>query len=202
MLNCRVRFGRVLASIGFLLAVCFSGASRADVINVTDWSSGLTTTLVSINGTNGGQLDFTLDLRQLGEPVFGNFQMSISSPSNSNLLNLLLGSFPQLPGSSDPLYGNFGGDLSPTVDMYDITTWSVSVSASDLASGPLTIAITPSLIPLFEFETLPLLTVNLGGDLQIAAVPEMSTWAMMILGFAGVGFMAYRRSTKPAPMAS
>jgi hypothetical protein len=26
-----------------------------------------------------------------------------------------------------------------------------------------------------------------------AAVPETSTWAMMILGFAGVGFMAYRR---------
>jgi len=27
----------------------------------------------------------------------------------------------------------------------------------------------------------------------VAAVPEASTWAMMILGFAGVGFMAYRR---------
>jgi hypothetical protein len=25
------------------------------------------------------------------------------------------------------------------------------------------------------------------------AVPELSTWAMMILGFAGLGFMAYRR---------
>ncbi len=30
-------------------------------------------------------------------------------------------------------------------------------------------------------------------DVSIAAVPEPSTWAMMILGFAGVGFMAYRR---------
>lgn len=28
------------------------------------------------------------------------------------------------------------------------------------------------------------------------AVPEPSTWAMIILGFAGVGFMAYRRSHK------
>jgi hypothetical protein len=27
----------------------------------------------------------------------------------------------------------------------------------------------------------------------VAAVPEPSTWAMMILGFAGVGFVAYRR---------
>ena len=29
--------------------------------------------------------------------------------------------------------------------------------------------------------------------LQVSAVPEPSTWAMMILGFIGVGFMAYRR---------
>jgi len=29
----------------------------------------------------------------------------------------------------------------------------------------------------------------------VAAVPEPSTWAMMILGFAGVGFMAYRRNS-------
>jgi len=28
---------------------------------------------------------------------------------------------------------------------------------------------------------------------SVSAVPEPSTWAMMILGFAGVGFMAYRR---------
>jgi hypothetical protein len=33
-----------------------------------------------------------------------------------------------------------------------------------------------------------------------AAVPEPSTWAMMILGFAGVGFMAYRRRAKTALM--
>jgi hypothetical protein len=32
------------------------------------------------------------------------------------------------------------------------------------------------------------------------AVPEPSTWAMMILGFAGVSVMAYRRKTKPSLM--
>jgi PEP-CTERM motif len=36
----------------------------------------------------------------------------------------------------------------------------------------------------------------------VGAVPEPSTWAMMILGFAGVGFMAYRRKSKPALMAA
>src|SRR5665213_315023 len=33
------------------------------------------------------------------------------------------------------------------------------------------------------------------GTLQVAAVPEPQTWAMMILGFIGVGFMAYRRKS-------
>jgi len=36
----------------------------------------------------------------------------------------------------------------------------------------------------------------------ISAVPEPSTWAMMILGFAGIGFMAYRRKSRPALMAA
>jgi hypothetical protein len=31
-----------------------------------------------------------------------------------------------------------------------------------------------------------------------AAVPEASTWAMMILGLFGVGFMAYRRKSNPS----
>jgi MYXO-CTERM domain-containing protein len=31
-----------------------------------------------------------------------------------------------------------------------------------------------------------------------AAAPELSTWAMMLLGFAGIGFLAWRRSRKAA----
>ena len=31
----------------------------------------------------------------------------------------------------------------------------------------------------------------------VTAVPEPSTWAMLLLGFAGIGFMAYRRKAKP-----
>jgi hypothetical protein len=33
---------------------------------------------------------------------------------------------------------------------------------------------------------------------SVTAVPEPSTWAMMILGFVGIGFMAYRKKSKPA----
>jgi hypothetical protein len=34
------------------------------------------------------------------------------------------------------------------------------------------------------------------GTVTISAVPEPATWAMMILGFAGIGFLAYRRKTR------
>jgi hypothetical protein len=36
---------------------------------------------------------------------------------------------------------------------------------------------------------------------NVSAVPEPSTWAMLIFGFAGIGFRAYRRKSKPAFMA-
>jgi hypothetical protein len=32
----------------------------------------------------------------------------------------------------------------------------------------------------------------------VSAIPEPSTWAMMLIGFAGIGFAAYRRKNKTA----
>jgi PEP-CTERM motif len=40
------------------------------------------------------------------------------------------------------------------------------------------------------------------GSWRISAVPEPSTWAMLLLGFAGIGFMAYRRKSKPTVIAA
>jgi hypothetical protein len=75
----------------------------------------------------------------------------------------------------------------------------------------------PPIIPLNIFEIIgsPIFQGNIVafddpvvvGDWKVtfstvADVPEPSTWAMMILGFAGVGFMAYRRKSKPALMAT
>jgi len=43
---------------------------------------------------------------------------------------------------------------------------------------------------------------DFGPGVFTAAVPEPSTWAMMLLGFGGIGFVAYRRKSKPALMAA
>jgi len=58
-------------------------------------------------------------------------------------------------------------------------------------------------VTFFNVNNDPLQLFALSGELDVAAaVPEPSTWAMMILGFAGVGFMAYRRKSKSALMAA
>jgi hypothetical protein len=37
---------------------------------------------------------------------------------------------------------------------------------------------------------------NILDNVQVSAVPELSTWAMMLIGFGGLGFIAYRRNKK------
>ena len=44
----------------------------------------------------------------------------------------------------------------------------------------------------------------LGPNFQfsVSAVPEPSTWAMLLLGFAGIGVIGYRRKSRPAMLAA
>jgi hypothetical protein len=76
----------------------------------------------------------------------------------------------------------------------------------DFAQGPVTAGINtgsnidhlllaahPNLAPQ-TFDDFTIDNLSFG----VSAVPEPSTWAMMILGFAGIGFMAYRRRGQPS----
>jgi hypothetical protein len=38
-------------------------------------------------------------------------------------------------------------------------------------------------------------------DVSLSTVPEASTWAMMLVGFAGLGFAGFRASRKAASIA-
>jgi hypothetical protein len=71
----------------------------------------------------------------------------------------------------------------------------------DLSSGTVTFGpngIAPGGSDFFSLEE----ALALNTVVVTSGVPEPSTWAMMILGFAGVGFVAYRRKSKPAFMAA
>ena len=50
----------------------------------------------------------------------------------------------------------------------------------------------------FEFSLFP----GVGGVLSAPATPEPATWAMMMLGFAGLGYAAFRRNTKARALAT
>jgi hypothetical protein len=89
----------------------------------------------------------------------------------------------------DPFNGLFSGSLLNTATLTAIGT-NVQSQAADAGAGP--------------YSLTEVYTINANGSgtasstINISAVPEPSTWAMMILGFIGVGFMAYRRNDKQA----
>jgi hypothetical protein len=100
------------------------------------------------------------------------------------------------PGSGDftaALTGHVTGDHDgPVAINFDNTAQTFNY-----AGGSFTLTVLDLNVPAGQQNT----SVALTGTIQsVAAVPEPSTWAMMILGFAGVGFMAYRRRNQSASL--
>jgi PEP-CTERM motif len=109
-------------------------------------------------------------------------------------------------GRANPFDANFDGF---TIDGNNVT--QVSGTAKALVSGwtQLSFEFQSGGGPFTGFEFSGLGNPNNGyaadvvvDNFSVAAVPEPSTWAMMILGFAGIGLMAYRRKAKPALIAA
>jgi hypothetical protein len=78
--------------------------------------------------------------------------------------------------SENLIFAGFGGPIGYNPNVNDTFKFDFTLSGGSL--------VTPLAIEAF---------VQVG-----SGVPEPSTWAMMILGFCGVGFMAYRRKDKMA----
>jgi hypothetical protein len=133
------------------------------------------------------------------------------------------GYFLDLTGYHDNVpYGGVSQSIATTVGgKYALTFWlgssaqygvpdSIAASAGS-ASGIFT-STDPTSNNAWQLETLlftatgPSTLISLVGNsgdhyigldnVAVEAVPEPSTWAMMILGFLGVGIMAYRRNNK------
>jgi hypothetical protein len=102
------------------------------------------------------------------------FQNTIDMDDRSSLIPLSI--FAPVSLTSAQVAGDAGGTFS-----FITVTTGPSPSASNRIFGNL------------EADSL---------NVSISGVPEPSTWAMLLLGFAGVGFMAYRRKSKPALMAA
>jgi hypothetical protein len=97
----------------------------------------------------------------------------ISVPFNELSLFEFAG-LPNVPGTGAHYFFTIN---STTVDLLPDFRGSGSVSTNFVATGE------TDLTMLWRF----------GGVGATAAIPEPSTWAMMLVGFAGLGIAAYRR---------
>lgn len=98
---------------------------------------------------------------------------------------------------SDFLFADFMSGSIPTTFTYGSLSSPYSVTFTGPGTWDYFVEINPldlrhtGLSTKLEFALLAPVSV----DPPAPAVPEPSTWAMMIMGFLGIGFMAYRRKT-------
>jgi hypothetical protein len=122
----------------------------------------------------------------------------LSKPGNSTATLFLLSA-----SVNSGIGGNLTSDDGSTLIVNGVTLIGMpgeqvanNPAASFSVAGPLTNA--PLQLYYEEANGTPsLLNFNIEGSIT-APVPELSTWAMMLLGFFGVGFIAYRSKSNSA----
>jgi len=101
------------------------------------------------------------------------------------------------------------GDYTPgTLELYDVTTSSIVQTLGLTFGGSAWTAsfadkLAPGSYQVFVTGTDNRSSLGVGGTVTTSGVPEPSTWAMMALGFAGLGYGAFRqRKTKISMLAA
>lgn len=161
------------ASLTYNFMLTSTPGYSGPIFDVPVLMNGTSTT--SITGTNGGGISSSVS-------------MTVTDASSNTIYTLGSGT------------GPYGATLQITPDV----EYTVYMQASASIAGE-TGSVAASIDPFFaidagyaqDFQ----LAFSEGITNSISAVPEPSIWAMMLLGFAGVGFMAYRRNDKLAPRA-
>jgi hypothetical protein len=157
-----------------------------------------TLTITDITGSNIstnqndyliGQITWVNRATQGTDPNFNvdyTFNLSFTSPANQTDSVLFTLNVQQLTNAAGDLVLNFTNAALNSALSFSLPGITVN-DFKFTESGPGEFTGNTWSNPEFSTSTL-----NITADFT-AAVPEPSTWAMMILGFAGVGFMAYRR---------
>ena len=170
--NCNTTTGHVAGSPSILVT--------AKSIGNTDFANGVAT-VSTVNGQNP-PLFTSLEFDLSNFLVFNafSFQAQFDKKQTGDTTDITLTWFDQIGNTGSVLFSNVDTNgLTPSLGIHSLdgeTLSKVIISDSEGFKELKQFA--------FGFEP----TVGVHG-----AVPEPSTWAMMMLGFAGVGFMAYRR---------
>lgn len=128
---------------------------------------------------------------------------AIATPFTTATLNISAFDVDKSSGEIDNIYAYDGavrvllGSLNGASDIYSFTTFNLTSNFFDDIQTGLKVEIDIDVVTQGSWlVTLGKSSLSLdGGGLPppVPGVPEASTWAMMILGFAGVGFVTYRR---------
>lgn len=133
--------------------------------------------LVLFNGNDGGGKNASITLDTITLTFFNSAGVSVGSVTNAGAINYANAQPGQ--GSAGYLIGSDQAGLAALQVILDAAGQNghvgIFAKLTDANGGAETFTAVPG---------------------AVGAVPEPSTWAMMILGFAGVGFMAYRRKNQ------
>jgi hypothetical protein len=92
------------------------------------------------------------------------------------------------------------GSLLGSYSTFASQPWTLEIAAANLKAGTNTLEFlgTSVYVPAGNQNDVTGFLENV----SVSAIPEASTWVMLLLGFAGVGFMAYRRKSNPGLIAA
>jgi hypothetical protein len=146
-------------------------------------------------------------------PVSTPYSLDLNGNTNGNPQGAIAQTFTTIAGQKYSLsfyYSNnsFGSPQPATATVsvggspsFDIQHGGATPSAMDwvLYTGTFIASSTSTTLSFTETDANPCCNGGVALDnVSVAAVPEPATWGMMILGFFGIGFMAYRRKSPSA----
>jgi hypothetical protein len=206
-------------------AMTFSVAAHADFVFTQDntWQNPDTSLNINTTVNNPGSTSY---LGHVGGVFTDQIGITTTTATTAGSGNAIITPAATSPGQNDifssatftPVaglnYTSFStqgslptdGDVTITLtDNGGLTfTWTVAHNAlfgpfgveAINGSGETITSVTVSTTDTLGFVNLKLIDFGFATSGSVTATPEPSTWAMMILGFLGVGFMAYRRRSQ------
>jgi hypothetical protein len=172
-------------------ATTFPQASFGVVISTFTYDPGTQGAITSIDAS----VDKNLTTSEISTLPIGNtFRPLIEQDGNIYLAAIAGPSIPTGPGSTGYQTISQTGLTASDFVLFDFATGIFGTANPNFGGDAITFGLgqtfnfAPGTNNEADYDNLSL-TVN--------SVPEPSTWAMMILGFAGLGFIAYRRKSKP-----
>jgi hypothetical protein len=179
-------------------------AITAPLLNFDVGCADCTTTTGHVAGSPGVLVTAT----SIGNADFSNGVATVSTVNGTGTTQLITSlEFDLTPSafSAFSFQALFAAQAPATTDITLFWTDSLNISSSVTFQDVSTNGLTPSLgiqsldgeilksVRIFDADGFTQLKQFAFGGSAVGAVPEPATWAMMILGFVGVGFMAYRR---------